>query len=683
MNPFVFSQQTGKSYYCNSIAGFLHDQPSFILGELTKYAAKYGFSTVVDQSNAWENQIDALQAKLKASGCKGDIIFEYDIVRMGKRIDVVLLIKHMVFSLEFKNGAKSYVARDAEQAEDYALNLKNFHRESENLYVCPILVATEAPSRPNTISSYPDKQVRLQYANQQSLMECIRNVYEVFGTDEEIDVSAWYNSPYCPTPTIIEAAVTAYRDHTVEKIAHSEAGQDDIDACEEEIQKIVEETKGNGGKSIIFVTGVPGAGKTLVGLDLASKNLSVEENTKAVYLSGNGPLVSVLRKALVLNTVERAKELAKTKKTPFGKDERKQIDVAVSMFIQEAYNFRKDNVLHSDQEPAENVVIFDEAQRCWNKPKLVDWTKKKFGIQIDASEPQYFISIMDRRKDWSVIVCLVGLGQDIYDGEIGINEWFRSAIQDFSDWNLYYSPSIFEQIEDGNIDKELILSCGRAHQCEHLHLTTSIRSFRSERQSEFVDCLLANEPAKARAIYEEIKKQYPIFITRDFKLAKRVTQGKVRGSQRSGVIACSSAQRLKPEGIFVPTEIDVNNWFLAPKEDLRSSNALEVVASEFKVQGLEIDYSIVCWDADLRREKGGWGYYSFRGTSWNKRHKEEQRRYLLNAYRVLLTRARQSMIIYIPYGDDTGLDPTRNPKYYEDIFEYLHKECGIELLPED
>ena len=683
MDTFLFSQQTGKSYYCNSIAGFLKHQSSFILGELTKYAARYGFSTNVDQNNAWENQIDALQEKLKLSGCSGDIIFEYDIVRMGKRIDVVLLIKHMVFSLEFKNGARSYIARDAEQAEEYALNLKNFHRESENLYVCPILIATDAPKRQNTISSYPDGQIHLQYANQSNLMDCIKNVYEVYGSDEEIDVEAWYNSPYCPTPTIIEAAVTAYRDHTVEHIARSEAGQDDIDACENEIQKIISETRSKGGKSIIFVTGVPGAGKTLVGLDLASKNLSVEDNTKAVYLSGNGPLISVLRRALVLNSVERAKEAAKLSKRKISKDVRKEIDVAVNMFIQEAFNFRKDNVLHSDQEPAENVVIFDEAQRCWNKSKLVDWTKKKLGIIIDASEPQYFISIMDRRKDWAVIVCLVGLGQDIYDGEIGINEWFRACIEDYPNWDLYYSKDIFDQTEDNNIDQNLILSCPRTHQCDHLHLTTSVRSFRSERQSQFVDYLLANDPKNAREVYEEIKEQYPIYITRDFSLAKKYTQQKVRGSQRSGVVACSSAQRLKPEGIFVPTSIDVNNWFLAPKEDLRSSNALEVVASEFKVQGLEIDYSIVCWDADLRRENGDWGYYNFKGTKWNCRRKEEQRRYLLNAYRVLLTRARQSMIIFIPNGDLTGLDATRKPKFYQDIFDYLHKKCGLPILEEE
>lgn len=675
MAAIHFSDQTGKSYYCNSIELFLKDKPNNVLGILTKFGAKYGFDSSVEQINAWENQILQLQEKLYRSGCQGDIIFEYDIVRLGKRIDVILLIKHMVFSLEFKNGAKQYLARDAEQAEDYALDLKNFHKESENLFVCPILVATEAAEKANKIDAYEDGQIHLQYANNQNLMECIKNVYSKYGSDEKIDAYKWYHSQYCPTPTIIEAAVTAYKDNTVAEIAHSEAGQADIDKCENRILSIIDDAKKNKKKYICFVTGVPGAGKTLVGLDLAAKNLNVADSTKAVYLSGNGPLVAVLRKALINNSVTRSIE---KKKSRLSKDERKEIDVAISAFIQEAYNFRKESIRNNGVEPPENVIIFDEAQRCWNRNKLFDWTNKKMGIALDMSEPEYFISVMDRRSDWAVIICLVGLGQDIYDGEVGINEWFRSCIEDFDKWELFYSSKLLEQLEDKNIDKGL-LNNKRAHIADELHLSTSIRSFRSEKLSTFVDLLLNNNPDQAKSVYNEIIASYPLYLTRDFSRAKEYVRTKVRGSQRSGVIACSSAQRLKPEGIFVPTDIDVENWFLAPKEDLRSSNALEIVASEFKVQGLEIDYSVVAWDADLRRENNDWGYYNFKGTKWNRRNKPEQRRYLLNAYRVLLTRARQSMIIFVPKGTDEEIDITRNKKYYDDIYEYL-LSCGIKEL---
>ena len=676
-NGYIYSEQTGKSYYCNNIESFLLDDPHEILGRLTRIGAKYGFDSTVEQICAWENQIISLQKKLLNSECSGDIIFEYDIVRLGKRIDVVLLIKHMVFSLEFKNGAKQYFARDAEQAEDYALDLKNFHKESENLYVCPILVATEASDHKNIVDHYNDGQVHLQYANSGNLISCIKTVYEKYGTDEIIDFEKWYNSQYCPTPTIIEAAVAAYRDNTVAEIAHSEAGQEDIDRCEIAISRIVDTAKREHKKCICFITGVPGAGKTLVGLNLAAKNLSVEEDTKAVYLSGNGPLVAVLRQALINNSKLREKEKNGGK---IVKEKGKIIESAVNAFIKDAYLFRKDSINHPKQEPPENVIIFDEAQRCWNKNKLADWTQKKMGQSLNFSEPEYFISIMNRKSDWSVIICLVGLGQDIYDGEVGINEWFRSSIEDYYDWELYYSPKIFDQLEDRSINKQMILNCNRAHQIDELHLSTSIRSFRSEKISEFVDNLLANNPEKSKDILELIGEKYPIFVTRDISKGREYIRSQVRGSQRCGVIACSSAQRLRPEGIFVQTNIDVENWFLAPKDDLRSSNAMEIVASEFKVQGLEIDYSLVCWDADLRRRGNDWDYYSFRGTKWLKRNKQEQKNYLINSYRVLLTRARQGMVIFVPKGVDPDIDSTRNKEYYDSIYNYLKNECGIKEL---
>lgn len=665
MNGVNFSNQLGKSYYYNSIRSFLGEDPNAVIGVLVKKS----FKCTDEQRDAWVNQINQLQCKLKELDCSGDIIFEYDIVRLGKRIDVVLLIKHMVFSLEYKNGEKIYKARDAEQAEDYALNLKNFHRESEDLYVCPILVATDAQRfNENKLETYYDKQVFLQRVNNDTLIETIKSVYQKYGDDEVIDFNKWYNSQYCPTPTIIEAATEAYLNHTVENIARSEAGQENIDNCELEIQKIIEYAKTNKIKCICFVTGVPGAGKTLVGLDIAAKNLEKEiRGTKSVYISGNGPLIKVLRKSLSTNAL--------TRNTIYNNDLpkaeiKKKISISVQAFIQEAYAFRKDMLLHSEKEPVENILIFDEAQRCWGKDKLCTWVKKKMNKDLDVSEPEYFIDCMNRREDWAVIICLVGLGQDIYDGEIGINEWFRSVIEKYPDWHIYYSEDIFKQIEDKNIDKEAIEYFDNSHQVKALHLPTSIRSFRCDIVSKFVDNLLDCNIDETKNIYKSLGK-YEIYITRDINKAREWCRKKVRGSERCGIVACSSAQRLKPEGIFVHAEIDVENWFLAPKEDLRSSNAMEVVASEFKVQGLEIDYSIVCWDADLRKTDSGWDYYNFKGTKWQKRNKAEQQRYLINAYRVLLTRARQGMVIFVPSGCDPKIDSTRDNLYYDKIYNYL------------
>lgn len=662
MSRYTFSTQTGKAYYCNSIPGFIKDTSASIVGQLVRHS----FEINKDQSDAWENQISELQNRLESHGIEGDIIFEYDIVRLGKRIDVILLIRHMVFSLEFKNGKDIFTAQDAQQAEDYAIDIKNFHKESENLYVCPILIATDAEPYKKEQSSdcYPDKQIYLQRENIETLVPKISAISELYGDDGKIDFDKWFNSPYYPTPTIIAAAVEAYSSHHLSEIARSEAGQDNINACEAKLNEVITYAEQNKKKCVCFVTGVPGAGKTLVGLDVVAKNLDKGEKNLSVYLSGNGPLVEVLREALK-RSVKAKKQL------------NRETEAAINALIQSSFAFKKDNSSHRRPTP-ENILIFDEAQRVWNQEKI---TRKHNDSTMAVSEPHLLYSIMDRHQDWAVMICLVGLGQDIYDGEVGINEWFRCGINDFFDWELFYSPEIFTQVEDKNIDKDMILSCTRCHQMSELHLKTSIRSFRADKQCQFVDALLDNNPEQTKAVYDLILEKYSVYLTRDYNLAKEWVKKQVRGSQRCGVMACSSAQRLKPEGIYVPTDIDVKNWFLAPSDDLRSSNMLEIVASEFKVQGLEIDWGIVCWDADLRRTANGkdWDHYTFRGTKWNKRNKPEQKRYLLNSYRVLLTRSRQGMIIFVPKGVDPELDPSRNSAFYDGIYNYLIS-CGIKEL---
>lgn len=689
MNKYTFSTKSGKAYYCNSIPGFILDSSTNIVGRLVRNS----FDINKEQSNAWENQISELQTRLEKCGMEGDIIFEYDIVRLGKRIDVILLIRHMVFSLEFKNGKEIFTAQDSQQAEDYAIDIKNFHKESENLYVCPILIATDAPklSKPQSCGYYPDKQVHLQRENIETLVPKIIQISSLYGDDGEIDFDKWFNSPYYPTPTIISAAVEAYSSHNLSQIAQSEAGQDNINLCEEKIYEIIRYARNNKKKCVCFVTGVPGAGKTLVGLDVVAKSLDDGSYGLSVYLSGNGPLVDVLREALKksveasdkerMELWKRAKKNAKKSKD-VPKPEKlfnNKTRAAINTLIQGSYAFKKDNAYNYSPTP-EKIMIFDEAQRVWNKEKMA---RKHNDLKMSISEPHLLYSIMDRHRDWAVMICLVGLGQDIYDGEVGINEWFRCGIEDFTEWELYYSQDIFAQSEDKNVDQELINACERCHQVPGLHLKTSIRSFRADKQCQFVDYLLDNNPNKAVDIYHQIENKYPLFVTRDYKQAKQWIRNQVRGSQRSGVLACSSAQRLKPEGIYVQTDIDVKNWFLAPSDDLRSSNMLEVVASEFKVQGLELDWSIVCWDADLRRCSDGksWDHYSFRGTKWNKRHKEEQKRYLVNSYRVLLTRARQGMVIFVPEGVDVEEDSTRDRSLYDGIYSYLCS-CGIKKLDE-
>ncbi len=666
--PNTYSTKSGKAYYWNTIPEFINDDAKTILGTLVRHS----FNDNTDQTQAWDNQITELQKRLYNNGIDGDIIFEYDIVRLGKRIDVILLIKHMVFSLEFKNGAKEFKAADAQQAEDYALDIKNFHKESENLYVCPILIATNAPnySKEQLLDCYSDKQVYLQRENINTLFPKVNIITNKYGSEERIDFDRWFNSPYYPTPTIISAAVQAYKTHDLSEIAKSEAGQENIDACEKKVFEIIEYAKNKNKKCVCFVTGVPGAGKTLVGLDIVSKHLDKGKNNLSVYLSGNGALVEVLRKALK-NSVKQSNKALSPR-------EKKEAEIGIEHLIESSFHYKKQYASNTLCTP-EHIIIFDEAQRVWNKEKMMQ--KHNKDQYMSVSEPSLFYRIMNKRQDWAVMVCLVGLGQDIYDGEVGINEWFRCGIEDYNDWELFYSPDIFSQSEDRTINQRIIESCNRCYPCYELHLKTSIRSFRAEKQCEFVDALLDNNPNKARETYSLLSPKYPILLTRKYETAKKWVWSQVRGSQRCGVLACSSAQRLKPEGIYVHTDIDVNNWFLAPTDDLRSSNMLEIVASEFKVQGLEIDWSVVCWDADLRRntQNSDWEYYSFRGTNWQRRKKEEQQRYLINSYRVLLTRARQGMIIFVPKGVDEDEDPTRNSSFYDGIYDYLIS-CGIKEI---
>ena len=665
MNKYTFSTQSGKAYYCNSIPGFIKDPSANIVGQLVKHA----FEINKDQSDAWEDQIQQLQKRLEACGMDGDIIFEYDIVRLGKRIDVILLIRHMVFSLEFKNGKDVFTAQDAQQAEDYAIDIKNFHKESEDLYVCPILIATAAPKYKKVQSTgcYPDKQIHLQRENIETLIPKVKELTRLYGSDELIDFQKWFNSPYHPTPTIIAAAVEAYATHDISEIANSEAGQSNIDTCEAEINRVVQYARTNRKKCVCFVTGVPGAGKTLVGLDVVAKNLYKGVDNLSVYLSGNGPLVEVLREALK-KSVKEKKQL------------NRNTEAAINSLIQSSFAFKKDNV-RTTNPTVEKILVFDEAQRVWNEQKMI--SKHQNDPEMAVSEPKLLYQIMDRHQDWAVMICLVGLGQDIYDGEVGISEWFRCGVEEFLEWEMFYSPAIFHQSEDKDIDEQMIRQCPRCHERNALHLNASIRSFRADKQCQFVDNLLDNKPEKASIVYEEISVKYPVYITRNFNAAKAWARRQVRGSQRCGVLACSSAQRLKPEGIYVLTDIDVKNWFLAPSDDLRSSNMMEVVASEFKVQGLEIDWAVVCWDADLRRKNDNeWDYYGFRGTKWMRRNKAEQRRYLVNSYRVLLTRARQGMVIFVPKGVEPEEDPTRDNAYYDAIYKYL-LSCGIQELPID
>ena len=651
-----------RSYYSARIREFLDEKPETLLGKLM---VSDEFSTTDLQKNAWRKEIDILQDQLRSVE-NGDIAFEYTIPRMGHRIDVVCIIRGLIFLLEFKVGDSEYRKSTADQVMDYALDLKYFHELSADRYIIPISIPTEAPSVCNEVSFMEDKISNVLKCTKDNIGLTINSVLSSV-QDQDLSIADWINSRYAPTPTIIEAAQAMYRNHSVKDISRNDAGAHNLTATTETINQIIDDCKRNHKKAICFVTGVPGAGKTLAGLNIANERHNFDAEEHAVFLSGNGPLVDILQAALAKDRSSRMGiTIAEAKKE-------------TKSFIQIIHRFR-DEALTTNNPPAEKVAIFDEAQRAWNEESLTDFMKRKKGVDaFNQSEPEFLIRIMDRHQDWAVIVCLVGGGQEIYNGEAGIIDWFRALQKKFRNWHIYLSDKITDSEYVGNSSiEELLTGCSYSLR-PALHLGVSLRSFRSEKLAEFVKLLLDNEPSAAAAVYSELSIHYPIILTRDLDKAKEWIRKKARGTERYGLLASSEGKRLRGIGIWVPSVINHVGWFLNEKDNVDSSYFLEVAASEFKVQGLEIDYSILAWDADLRRSGKGFDYFKFRGTRWNHVNNMQQQKYLKNAYRVLMTRARQGMIIFVPSGTDPEDDPTRDSAFYDDIYKYL-RSCGIKEL---
>lgn len=646
-----------RSYYFEDIATFLNADPHAILGNLAK-GESHDLSP--QQRAAWSKQIAILYGALSGQS-EGKIGFEYFIPRMGKRVDNILIIADIVFVIEFKIGAIRYDAAAVDQVVDYALDLKNFHEASATVSLLPILVATDAPNKKWNWSLYRDQIAKPALANSETLRSVLRTSLEFSVQTKSVDAEQWYSARYKPTPTIIEASQRLYQGHSVTEIARSEAGVDNLDTTTNRLVEIIEKVKSARKKALCLVTGVPGAGKTLAGLNLASERRRVDkkEDEHAVFLSGNGPLVAVLQEALARNQVEQAKlKGVRSKKNDALRE--------VKAFIQNVHHFRDDAVA-SNSAPIERVVIFDEAQRAWDQTQTSKFMRQKRGVEnFQQSEPEFLLRVIDRHNDWCVVICLIGSGQEINTGEAGTREWIRSVISACPHWQIFMPPSLLIECQ-GDDD---LLSLNHEPVLHHeLHLGVCVRSFRSERLHAAVAAILDCDQSRARQELLDICEQYPIAITRSLEVAKDWVRRKARGSERYGLLASSGGRRLKPEGIHVDNKADPKYWFLNSKQDVRSSYYLEDPATEFEVQGLEVDWAIVAWDIDLAYSDGTWIYQAFKGARWQQIRIERDRRYRLNSYRVLLTRARQGMVILIPEGSQQ--DHTRPPFLYDSIWEYF------------
>lgn len=656
-----------RAYFSSTIDRFKSSSPTAILGTL---ADNNEFATEQTQKDAWKFQIEYLQSIL--NGHSGSIYFEYAIPRMGKRIDVLLVIKSVIFVIEFKVGEKDYPSHAIDQVWDYALDLKNFHETSHDKTIVPVLLATKAKHSDIFLatSKQRDNLFDPVKSNLKDLFHIINNALLFQNGQEQINVLDWEQGRYQPTPTIIEAATSLYNNHSVENISRSDASAINLSQTSNEVAKIIKRSKENSEKAICFVTGVPGAGKTLVGLNIATTHFDKESELYSVFLSGNGPLVKILQEALARDKVKQAK--AKGEKLT-----KKVASSEVQAFIQNVHHFR-DEGLRDSAPPIEHVTLFDEAQRAWTLEQTSNFMRQKKGKpDFNMSEPEFLISCLNRHPDWAVVVCLVGGGQEINTGEAGISEWVEALERSFPEWKIYMSTRLTDSEYNAEQILQQIKHRNNVFHSDSLHLSVSMRSFRAENVSLLVKSILDINVAQAQTIHSELSSKYPIVLTRDFGSAKKWLKDQARGSERYGIVVSSQAQRLKPYAIDVKSPIDPVNWFLNDKDDIRSSYYLEDVATEFHVQGLELDWACVAWDGDFRYSDGSWDYKSFKGNKWQNINKEDRKLYLKNAYRVLLTRARQGMVIVVPKGDQE--DPTRLPEFYDETFEYL-KSIGLQVL---
>ena len=703
-----------RCLYSATFKEFLQQDHLAVLGSLHK---NYHGETLTTTDEAWMGEIELLQRVLfpwKEEDAQ--IIFEYDIPRLGKRIDVVLLLRGIIFCLEFKVGKKDALQADVEQVMDYALDLKNFHRFSHDKVIVPILIPTNRNSSTTDLqpSVYDDQIYNPLISGAEYLQDLIAKILIHAKPVNVGTIDNWIISPYTPTPTIIEAARALYENHSVEDITRHEADKVSTDRTINYILQIIDQSKALNKKSICFVTGVPGAGKTLVGLDVAIKqtykNGELDKENGAVYLSGNGPLVAVLTEALARDNQKKC----------IAKGERKNLSDSrreVSEFIQIIHRYR-DNMLAKIKNPVENgvveidperaihlehtgygevehVAIFDEAQRSWTHKRIADYLKRggTYGNKLKVpnfpmSEAEFLIWSLDQREDWAVIVCLVGGGQEINTGEAGITEWINALNTMFKHWHVYISNKLTDvEYAEGHVN-ELLKNNPKVTFSEQLHLAVSLRSFRAETLSAFIQSLLAFRSDAADLYRDVASRNYPIVLTRDMDTARAWLRKQARGTQQTGILVTKVAARFKPLAVHILAQDEENavHWFLEDKTDIRSSNYLEDAATEIQVQGLELDYACVLWDADMRYEAGAWTFYKFNGKNkWNPENNKENQKYMLNAYRVLLTRARQGIIICIPKGNSNFTnegfpeDPTRLPEYYDGTYKYL-KSLGIEEI---
>lgn len=667
-----------SAYYQSSVGDFLLATNESIIGELTRHHT----GGTPQQYHSWIQQIKLLKDSLSSICQEMDsarawrLLLEYRMFRLHRRIDAVLLTDHFVIVIEFKMGGRDYDQAAKTQAEDYALDLRDFHAATRGQYVVPMLCASEAKAVAPDYLTFTDEVSQVLLANGENLAPVLLwAIQQAPEGTSKLAVEEWGTAAYSPVPSIIEAAEMLYAAHDVEDVHSALAEQKNLTATTDRLIEIIRNAQQHHEHAICFVTGVPGSGKTLVGLNAVhDPRFRGEGRTSGAFLSGNTPLVAVLREALARD------EKRRTGCKKSGADRKTKAQIQLLMRYLDQYLEAE-----PDKAPHEHVIVFDEAQRAWDAA----YGKQKFGRE--ASEPTLFLEIMARHEDWSVVVALVGGGQEINKGEGGLSEWGQALTQyngsapPGKEWMIYASPHVLEGTAvtaGGALFPEGIPGGQTIYQEDALHLPVSIRSHRCEAANAWIEAVLGERDTDAAQLAQSID-HFPVYMTRSLNEMRSWLQETTRGHRRCGLVASSDARRLRGYGLGVTLSTQdlggIRNWFLSERGDVRASYQLEVTATEYACQGLELDRVGLCWGGDMTwdAKRKGWIYRKFRGSRWQKAGQEEARQNLKNTYRVLMSRAREALVVWVPPGDPR--DPTRLPRLMDDTASYL-LACGIKAL---
>ena len=623
-------------------------------GRLALAQQAKGFAGTEDQGYAWTMQVAALRAAIaEAGGAAWTVALEYDLLRLEKRVDAVLLTDRAILAIEFKTGA---ARRDMlAEAEDYALDLRDFHAGSRAHPIVPVLVAGDAPFVP------PAQPPLIWHGVTAPILAGHGSLGAALGWVQSaapeptiaLDGAAWLAAPYRPVPTIIEAATMLYARNGVAEIATARADTANLTRTADAIRRAVATAQARGEKRLVVVTGIPGAGKTLCGLNAV---FAPEAGAHSAFLTGNVPLVEVLRAALANDAVARR---------DCGREEAMR---RAKQRLQNVHRFLEDNATDPHRAaPPDRLIVFDEAQRAWDEAKARLGTRNK-PSKLTMSEPAHTLEIMGRHQGWAVIVALIGNGQEINTGEAGLSEWGRCVAASGA-WRASAPARAV------GADPVQCIAEGWAPWLDRddaLDLAVPMRSVREVAGAAWVDALLRGAADEARTIAAAAP-ALPFLVTRDLHALRDALRRLARGKRRAGIVAAAGAKRLRAEGLGVQAE-DVADWFLKRWPDVRASDALETFATEYDCQGLELDVVGLGWGGDLAWQDGTWTPRRFAGAAWQTVRSAEERRHILNTYRVLLTRARYETVIWVPRGSRRGdpfHDATRDAATLDAIADVL------------